>query len=260
LQHADGTSGAPPDVVGRCRRGVERTFASVDRLIGKVMALRDDDTVLAVVSDHGGTPSAHEPVDVETLLVDAGLVAYQETRGIRPTQPGRPSPFIDWSRALAVPTGHMNIFVNLAGRDPGGCVPPEEYETVRGRIIDTLLDYRHPATGERAFSVALRREDAEMLNAWSDLVGDVIYALRPEYDGAHGRQLPTASLGIGAQHSTLVLAGAGIKPIGRIPRHVRHVDIAPTLAYLLGAPMPLNCEGAVLYQALTDPDAHREGG
>src|SRR5207253_11327065 len=126
--------------------------------------------------------------------------------------------------------------------------------SVQRAVIDALLDFRHPATGDRAFALAVTHADAEMLNLWGDLVGDVVYALRPEYDGAHGKQLPSATLGIGGQHSTLVLAGAGVKTIGRIPRQARHVDIAPTLAYLIGAPMPANTEGAVLYQALAEPD------
>ncbi|MBM4419192.1 MAG: SDR family NAD(P)-dependent oxidoreductase [Chloroflexi bacterium] len=37
----------------------------------------------------------------------------------------------------------------------------------------------------------------------------------------------------------------------------RYVDITPTLADLIRAPMPLNTEGAVLYQALTEGDLHR---
>jgi hypothetical protein len=138
-------------------------------------------------------------------------------------------------------------------------VPPAEYARVQREVIDALLDYRHPATGERAFALAVTRADAEMLNLWGELVGDVVYALRAEYDGAHGKQLPSARLGIGGQHSTLVLAGAGVKKVGRIARQARHVDIAPTLAYLIGAPMPRNTEGAVLYQALAEPDLHARG-
>jgi predicted AlkP superfamily phosphohydrolase/phosphomutase len=247
LQHADESSGAPPDVVARCRRGVERTFASMDRLIGRVTALADDETVVAVVSDHGGTPTGHDPVDVEDVLVGAGLTV-RNTAGT-----------IDWTKTRAAAIGLVHVFVNLEGREPDGIVPPDQYALVQRQIIDALLDYRHPATGQRTFALALTRADAEMLNLWGELVGDVVYALRPEYDGAHGKQLPSATLGIGGQHSTLVLAGAGVKPIGRIPRQARHVDIAPTLAYLIGAPMPLNTEGAVLYQALTEPDRHRPG-
>ncbi|HEV8636258.1 MAG TPA: alkaline phosphatase family protein, partial [Chloroflexota bacterium] len=246
LQHADETSGAPAEVVARCRRGVERTFASMDRLIGRLMELRDREMVFAVISDHGGTPTGHRPVDVEQVLVEAGLTVYE---------PGTRE--VDWAKTRAAAVGLVHVFVNLRRREPDGIVPPEEYAKVQREVIDALLDHRHPATGERAFALALTRADAEMLNLWGDLVGDVVYALKPEYDGAHGKQLPSATLGIGGQHSTLVLAGAGIRPVGRLPRQVRHVDVAPTLAYLLGTPMPLNCEGAVLYQALSEPDRHR---
>ena len=248
LQHADDSSGAPAGVVERCRSGVERTFASMDRLIGRLVELRDGETVVAVVSDHGGTPTGHRPVDVEQVLVEAGLTVRE---------PGAQE--IDWSRTRAAAVGLVHVFVNLRGREPDGIVGPEEYGRVQREVIDALLDYRHPATGERAFALALTRADAEMLNLWGDLVGDVVYALKPEYDGAHGKQLPSAALGIGGQHSTLVLAGAGIRPVGRLGRQARHVDLAPTLAYLIGAPMPLHCEGAVLYQALAEPDLHARG-
>ena len=244
LQHADDSSGAPAEVVARCRSGVERTFASMDRMIGRLVGLRDAGTVFAVVSDHGGTPTGHAPVDVQRVLVEAGLTVMKQGGGV------------DWSRSRAAAIGLVHVFVNLQGREPDGIVPPAEYERVQRQAIDALLDYRHPATGERAFALALTRADAEMLNLWGELVGDVVYALRAEYDGAHGKQLPSARLGIGGQHSTLVLAGAGVKKVGRIPRQARHVDVAPTLAYLLGAPMPLNTEGAVLYQALEEPDLH----
>ena len=32
------------------------------------------------------------------------------------------------------------------------------------------------------------------------------------------------------------------------------VDIAPTLCYLLGLPMPANVEGGIVYEALENPD------
>jgi predicted AlkP superfamily phosphohydrolase/phosphomutase len=212
-------------------------------------------TFFAFISYHGGTPTGHQPVDVGQVLVEAGLTV------LKPDPPSGPereaAGAIDWSKTRAAAVGLVHVFVNLRGREPDGIVPPEEYARVQREVIDALLDYRHPATGERAFALALTRADAEMVNLWGDLVGDVVYALKPEYDGAHGKQLPSARLGIGGQHSTLVLAGAGIRQCGRLPRQARHVDVAPTLAYLIGAPMPLNCEGAVLYQALTEPDLHR---
>ena len=95
-----------------------------------------------------------------------------------------------------------------------------------------------------------------MGNLWGDLVGDVVYALRPEFDGAHGKQLPTARLGIGGQHCTFIMAGAGVKEGVALHRQVRAVDVAPTLCYLLGVRMPAQVEGGVAYEALEDTDWH----
>jgi len=39
-----------------------------------------------------------------------------------------------------------------------------------------------------------------------------------------------------------------------LQRQVRVVDVAPTICYLLGAPMPKQVEGGVIYEALQDPD------
>ena len=76
----------------------------------------------------------------------------------------------------------------------------------------------------------------------------------PEFDGAHGKQLPSVSFGIAGQHCTFVLAGPGVKEGLALQGQVRVVDVAPTLCYLLGLPMPRNVEGGVVYEALTDPD------
>ena len=83
-----------------------------------------------------------------------------------------------------------------------------------------------------------------------------MFALRPEFDGAHGTQLPSARLGIGAQHATFVLNGPGVRRGVHLEGQVRQVDVAPTLAYILGIPVPRGAEGGVVYEALEEPDWH----
>jgi arylsulfatase A-like enzyme len=95
-----------------------------------------------------------------------------------------------------------------------------------------------------------------MVNLWGDLVGDVVYALRPEFDGAHGKQLPSVSFGIAGQHSTFIMAGPNVRQGVALERQVRSIDVAPTICYLLGIPMPKNVEGGVVYEALENPDWH----
>ena len=244
LAQADEVSGADPDTLTRCREGLERTFASVDAMIGRVTALADDNTVCLVVSDHGGTPTQYGAVNVPKVLEETGFLTGREGGGI------------DWERTIAADVGLVNIFINLEGREPTGIVPPEEYRQTQLDIIAALHGYVDEKTGLCPFALALTREDAEMVNLWGDLVGDVVYALRPEFDGAHGKQLPSASLGIGGQHCTFIMAGAGVRQGADLRRQVRAVDVAPTICYLMGVPMPRDVEGGVVYEALEDPDWH----
>ena len=245
LSQADEVSGAPPETIQRCQDGVIRTYASVDRMIGRVMELADDDTVILVCSDHGGTPNQYRSIDIAEVLEETGFIVYKD--GTRE---------IDWSRTRAVNVGLVHVFINLKGREPDGVVDPADYEATQREIIAALHAYKDPETGRHPFSLALTHADAEMVNLTSDLVGDVVYALRPEFDGAHGKQLPSVSFGIGGQHSTFILSGAGVRQGVALQRQVRVIDVAPTLCHLLGLPTPRNVEGGVVYEALEDPDWH----
>ena len=246
LGQSDELSGASAETIKRCREGLARTYASVDRMVGRLMELADDKTILLLTSDHGGTPNRFRPVNIEQVLEEAGFIVYKESTG------GKRK--IDWSKTRAVNVGLVHIFINLKGREPDGIVEPEDYEATQRDIIAALHTYQDPKTGQYPFALALTRADAEMVNLWGELVGDVVYALRPEFDGAHGKHLPSSVLGIGGQHSTFVLSGAGVRKGVALRRQVRVVDIAPTLCYLLGLPMPANVEGGVVYEALENPD------
>jgi predicted AlkP superfamily phosphohydrolase/phosphomutase len=249
LTQADPCSGADEHTLQRCREGLARTFASMDRMIGRLVELADQEGVVLVVSDHGGTPSQHQAVDIAQVLEEAGFLVYEDEEKSR----------IDWSRTLAAPVGLVHVFINLQGREPGGIVPREDYPEMQLDIIEALHAHRDEETGRCPFALALTREDAEMVNLWGERVGDVVYALRPEFDGAHGKQLPSARLGIGGQHCTFVMAGPGVRRGVALERQVRAVDVAPTLCYLLGVPMPRQVEGGVVYEALENPDWHLGG-
>ena len=157
------------------------------------MERMDEDTLFVIVSDHGGTPDKYRRVAIEEPLVAAGLLVYKQDEATG-------KQVIDWAKTQAAPVGLGNVYLNLKGREPTGIVEPDEYEATQRTVIDAILDYRDEATGERPFTLALTRRDAEMLDKWGELIGDVVYALRAEFDGAHGYHMPTSRLGIGAQH------------------------------------------------------------
>ena len=251
LGQADEVSGADEQTRQRCLEGVIRTYSSIDDLIGRMADIADEETLICIVADHGGTPNQFQAVQIEDVLEQAGFLVYEED--------GEGERVVDWSRTRAAPVGLVHVFINLQGREPTGIVPVADYEETQLALIDALHAYTDPATGRHPFSLALTNADAEMVNLWGEAVGDVVYALRPEFDGAHGKQLPSVSFGIAGQHCTYVLVGPGVKEGVALRGQVRAVDVAPTLCYLLGLPMPRNVEGGVVYEALTDPDWHLKG-
>jgi len=243
IGQADMVEGLDSSIYNRCREGLARTYSSIDRWIGRIMQLADDETVIVIASDHGGTSTRYHIVEVNDVLAKAGLLVYSDENKT-----------IDWSQTRAAGVGRIHVFMNLQGRDPGGIVLPQEYETTQREIIDALLDYRDPMTNHRPFTLALQKKYAEILNLWGDRVGDVVYGIHPNFDGAHGNQLPVGQHGISGQHSTFIMAGPGVKQDVALERSVRVIDVAPTLCHLLGWPMPRNVEGGIIYEALEDPD------
>jgi len=164
----------------------------------------------------------------------------------------------DWSKTKAIMVGECYIWVNLKGRDPEGIVEPEDYETVRDGIIRVLYDYTDPATGIKPVVLAVRREEAQVFGLYGKMaerVGDIVYAIDPRFGRQHGPAWPTHEIGIGSLKGVFLLTGPGVKRGHILERRVNLVDVVPTLCHLAELPVPRDCEGAIVYQALEDPDA-----
>ena len=66
--------------------------------------------------------------------------------------------------------------------------------------------------------------------------------------------ISTAESELGSGRGLFALAGPGIKKGVELERNVWCLDLVPTICYLAGWPMPKDAEGAVIFQALEDPD------
>ena len=160
----------------------------------------------------------------------------------------------DLSRSKALPQRSLFVYVNLKGRDPDGIVEPEDYENVQQEIIDALVTYRDPETGQRPVALALSKKDARILGLYGDDVGDVVYAVYPWFGSQHGQILPTAEYGMGSLKVLFTFTGPGIKKGVRIERNAWLTDMVPSICYLMNWPVPEHAEGAVLYQIFEDPN------
>lgn len=101
-------------------------YRRVDERIGQLLALAGPDTAVLLVSDHGARAMTGG-FCVNQWLINQGYLALTET----PDSPKRLEDCaIDWTRTTAWSTGgyYARIFLNVAGREPEGVVPPENYE------------------------------------------------------------------------------------------------------------------------------------
>ena len=225
-----------------------KMYQGVDRFLGRLLEVVADDTLLVVTSDHAAKPMGHK-FNVQHVLEQAGLLRYlpAQESGVR---------MVDWSATKATGQRSVHIYVNVKGRDPQGIVEPgEEYERVRDQIIKTLHEYVDPQSGLKPVMLALKNEDARVIGLCGDRVGDVIYVEDPRFGKEHGPFLPTSTFGIGDMHGLFIMKGPGVRQGVTIERTVNLVDIVPTICHLAELPVPAQCEGAILYQALEDPDA-----
>ncbi len=222
-----------------------RIYSSLDRMIREIVEAAGEDALVVIVSDHGALPSPKGWVPFLRILQEAGLLAMKK-------DPETGQEVVDWSKTKAYWQREVNVYVNLKGREPQGIVEPEDYEKVRDEIIEALMNWRDPKTGERPIYLALKKEDARPWGAYGDEVGDVIVAVKPGWGGEHAFQLPTAKFSRHSMRGLLILKGPGIKRGYRMMRTCWITDVVPTACFLLGLPYPRDCEGAVLYQALEE--------
>lgn len=169
---------------------------------------------------------------------------------------------VDWTRTRAFALGHIGqIYINLKGRQPSGTVAPGvEYEALRDEIRGELLKLKHPETGEQLIARVLNREEiyhGALLDNTPDLLllpADFKYVAFGESEFASNKLVgPTLGHtghhrleGIGALSGPHVQAGARIQ-------NASLIDLAPTILYALGLPIPPDMDGRVLTEAFT-PD------
>jgi predicted AlkP superfamily pyrophosphatase or phosphodiesterase len=219
-----------------------------------------------VVSDHGFAPF-HTSVNLTNILRDAGVDTSKI--GIRTSGPA------------------ADIYVNLQNRELGGTVDLGTYRALVAQITDAVKNavdpngrFNYSLKDQRIFTVVETRPlqcDAGTGQCTSKTIGqdygDVFALMAPGYNfdgvqnpgvarkgdapfsaatnalsmpnfyGAHGHdpELPVMS-------ATFIAAGPQIRD-DTVVRHMRNIDVAPTIMRILGA-TPHQVDGDVLREIL----------
>lgn len=226
-------------------------YKMVDRMAAELIELAGDDVTVLVVSDHGVTRMdggicvnewlwQNGWLTIKTLPAD-GLTKFEDAD-------------VDWSSTRAWSSGgyYGRVFLNVAGREPHGIVPADQYETVRDQLSDALKAIPGP-TGESLPTQVFKPQDIYQK------VNGVAPDLMVYFGGLHWRSVGT--LGHGkhytfdndtgpddANHAVngmFILNEPAKTGLGRVAGH-QLMDIAPSILARLHIPVPSLLQGQLI--------------
>lgn len=181
------------------QNAILETYEHLDRVVGRLMELAGDDTLVLLVSDHGARYDDGLARALPSWLENLGLLSYRTKGGGKKASSPivssvakvyrqldkRVSPELkhklsrrfpavrrrvevmmafsrlDWTRTKAYTDGvRPEIWINLRGRQSQGIVAPEGYDRLRQEIIDALVSGVCSSTGQPLVKRVMRREDA----------------------------------------------------------------------------------------------------
>jgi 2',3'-cyclic-nucleotide 2'-phosphodiesterase (5'-nucleotidase family)/predicted AlkP superfamily phosphohydrolase/phosphomutase len=265
-----------PDGRVKAREGFIRTaYREADETLTLARKLLGRDPTTFVASDHGFAPQ-FLAIDASRPLVDLGLLSRAQTSNCRPATGER----IGKAKACWA-GGAVQVYLNVAGRDPaGGGLTQVAAGDVAATVdaikaaylgLSDLNDWTRDGQPEgwkvidRVFSKAEARRIPNGPGSTTDMAhptrtGDVVAFSFPPYQfdaatpgtlvapshffGQHGYVPDVQDLADNVNMRATFLAGGD--GIARSQVTARSIDLAPTLAYLLGVPEPQHSQGKVL--------------
>ena len=161
---------------------------------------------------------------------------------------------VDWSRTKAFAVGNFGqIYINVKGQRAQGTVEPgAEYDAVRAQIIQAALALRDPDGGDHVIAQVYKKEELYHGDRVPQAPDLILHTDRSKYVSfGHAdfgsNKILEPSIGQTGHHTMdgiVVLHGPGIKAGEAIRGDI--IDIAPTVLYALGLPVPSIMDGKVL--------------
>jgi predicted AlkP superfamily phosphohydrolase/phosphomutase len=170
---------------------------------------------------------------------------------------------VDWPRSQVYSVGNFGqMYVNLEGREPQGCVSPgADYEEVLDDLTQRLRAMADPDTQQPVVADIWRREAvhegpyAERAPDLMFLTRDMLYKAMGLSDFSSHRVFDPVygTTGHHRMEGVMIWHGPGVIKEGECFEGARIYDLAPTILYLMGQPVPTEMDGQVLLDLFT-PD------
>ena len=263
-----------PDGRIAVREGYVRSaYHDADATLGLTRSFMGSSATVFAGSDHGFAPQWWA-VNARKVLFDASVAGTSLSASSGNTASNCGAAISDLTKACWA-GGAIQVYIN-----PGvlfdSIVRPTAptYDQVRAAVVDAFQNLTDPANpGSTVIDRVMLREELRNVDGSDSLhpnrSGDVVVVLRPPYQsdagtpgvriafsqffGQHGYMPDLVAIEHNVNmHATFVAAGPGIRQQGPVGG-IRAIDLAPTLAFLLGIDGPQNARGNILVNLTTNP-------
>jgi predicted AlkP superfamily phosphohydrolase/phosphomutase len=199
-------------------------YAKVDRYLGELRDLLEEEVTMVVASDHGFTSLDYE-VHFNAWLEQGGWLSYEDD------EHSELGDIATDTRAYSLIPGRF--YLNLEGREPRGSVPQDDYTAVRAELKEALEGLEGP-DGKKVAARVVTREDA-FRGAHDDIAPDLVVIPNHGYDLKAGFKGHEDVFGVGPRNGMHSFDNACLfvdDDSARI-EDADLFDIAPTLLELL---------------------------
>ncbi len=264
-------------------------FALLDQLLGALVKKAGEDAHIVILSDHGFGPAARHWAHLNNWLLELDLLRLRMSKSSWMQRMKRSAPwFTDFAKRILPPEarktvqqhGHLadavdwentqawaaplynnvaGIYLNRDDNAPPGPVSPASVSELRDFIIQQARNLRIPGKGAPLVTDIQTREAlyrGPFVERFPDIILtlDEDYAAVPTLGSTLITPIPPGQLLRSGDHrpdGMFLAAGPEIQA-GRLSQTPGLVDVAPTILYLSGLPVPQGMDGRIISE-LFDP-------
>ena len=232
-------------------------YKKIDDILGEVIKGSDENTYIALSSDHGAIP-LYKDVRLNNFFASKGWLKYRFNKNTEELE-------IDWKKTRVIFLQMDNIYIHTQGfgspyyHDSGLA-----YETLRNEVIDEIKKMKDE-NGISPLSQILKREEVSILHLPKDRTGDLVIANSASYnwveDVTLDKKIFKESLRGGYKQAVLprdnqgmwtpfVIKGPGVRKNHFITEPINHIDQYQTIMKLLNLKPSGRASGRVIQEIL----------